>query len=301
MGKPKFDVYSHVTNQILDELKKGTVPWRKPWSGGQGGLTLPRRVTGEHYRGINVVMLWIAALNRGYSSTSWMTYRQAQDLGGQVRRGERSTTVIKYGEIRKDDCDDVAGEGRVIRYARAYRVFNCDQIDGLDDHWYDPPAEIRNFGTELDPELDAWFHRLGLEIRHSDDPRAYYDPARDLIHMPPVRTFETAHGYFYTLGHESAHAIADCRRLDLTFPGKTQRDQLVHEELFAEICSAFLCARLGVQPSFEQNAAYVASWVKAISDDHKAILRAAANAQAAADWAFERAGEPGVPSEQEAA
>ncbi|WP_171182333.1 ArdC family protein [Ruegeria sp. HKCCD8929] len=297
MGKPKFDVYSHVTNQILDELKKGTVPWRKPWSGGQAGLTLPRRVTGEHYRGINVVMLWIAAMNRGFSSNSWMTYRQAQELGGQVRRGETSTTVIKYGEIRKDDGDGANGQDQVIRYARAYRVFNCDQIDGLDEHWYDRPAGIRDFGTKSDPELDAWFHSLGVEIRHSAEPRAYYSPARDLIHMPPVHTFETAHGFFDTLSHEAAHAIADGRRLDLSFPGKTRSERYQHEEIYAEISGAMICARLGIHPSFEQNAAYVASWIKTISDDHKAILRAAANAQAAADWAFERAGEPGAPSE----
>ncbi|WP_171182074.1 ArdC family protein [Ruegeria sp. HKCCD8929] len=301
MGKPKFDVYTHVTNQILAELKKGTVPWRQPWSGGQGGLTLPRRVTGAQYRGINVLMLWIAAMNHGFSASSWMTYKQSLDLGGQVRRGEKSTTVIKYGEIRKDDGNGVDGEPSVIRYARAYRVFNCDQIDGLDAHWYDRPAGIRDFGTESDPELDAWFHRLGIGIQHSDEPRAYYDPTRDLIHMPPVHTFETAHGYFDTLSHECAHAISDGRRLNITFPGKTRRNQVPHHEIFAELGGAMLCARLGIQPSFEQNAAYLQSWIETLEDDHKAILRAAAHAQAAADWAFDKAGEPVAPSGQEAA
>ncbi len=291
----KFNIYQHVTDTILAQLEAGTVPWHQPWSGGVH-LALPRRVTGEAYQGVNVVMLWCAALARGYTATTWMTYRQSREIGGQVRKGEKSSTVVKFGRMRKegapDPITDAHEEERHIAYARAYRVFNVEQIDGLEAHWYDTPEPPRDFGTDADPVLARWFGSMGIPITHGPDPRAYYLPAEDRINMPPVCTFESQHGYIHTLAHEVAHAVAAPKRLDLDFAGKTRTQRYAREEIYADLSSAMVCARLGVKPAFDQNAAYLASWIAALKADHRAIVKAASTAQAAADWMFETAGEP---------
>ena len=294
MAQQKFNVYQHVTDTILAELEAGTVPWHQPWSGG-GGLPMPRRVTGQSYQGINVVMLWLAAVKHGYGSFGWMTYAQALKLGGQVRKGEKSSTVIKFGKITKEgSTDPVTGEteeDRHIPWARAYRVFNVEQIDGLEAQWYDRPDPPRDFGTQVDPVLEAWFAAMGVPIDHSPVPEAYYEPAKDRIHLPPIYTFETLHAYFHTLAHECSHATGVSHRLDRKHSGKTGMQRRAQEEIVAEISSAMICARLGIQPVFDQNAAYLKSWIDALRADHRAIVKAASMAQAAADWMFATAGE----------
>lgn len=240
-SQQKFNVYQQVTDTILAELEAGTVPWRKPWSGGSA-LSVPVRATGESYRGINVLMLWCAAQMRGTVSPMWMTYVQAQKLGGQVRKGEKSSTVVKFGKmVKAGETDPVTGlteADRRFRYARAYRVFNVDQIDGLDAGCYQKPVPPRDFGTVAndlasDPVLDNWFASLGVPIAHSAEPEAYYEPARDRIHMPPVHTFESLHRYFHTLVHEVSHAAGAAHRLDRRHSGKTKHDRYAQEEIVA--------------------------------------------------------------------
>ena len=299
-SQQKFNIYQHVTDTILAELEAGTVPWRKPWSGG-GGLSMPVRATGESYRGINVLMLWCAAQMRGAISPMWMTYCQAQKLGGQVRKGDKSATVVKFGKMLKDgEIDPVtgaAGDDRRIPYARAYRVFNVEQIDGLDAGCYQQPEpprvfDILNQDGMTDPVLDNWFASLGVQIVHSPEPEAYYAPARDRIHMPLAHTFESLHRYFHTLAHEHAHATKHSSRLDRHHSGKTKVQRYAQEEIVAEISSAMVSARLGITPAFEENAAYLQHWIDILKSDHRAIVKAASMAQAAADWMFETAGTP---------
>lgn len=294
MSKPKFNIYAHVTQTIVDAIKGGTLPWRQPWSGG-GGFALPLRANGERYRGINVLMLAIAAMERGYDCRTWMTYKQAQELGGQVRKGEKSTTVVKFGTVCKEgETDSSTGAEShefVRRYARAYRVFNASQIDGLDDHWYDRPVTKKTFGTQSDPELDAWFASLGVTIEHSADPRAYYVPAEDRIHMPNVETFSSVSGYYDTLAHEFAHSVVAEKRLGLKFDGKTPGARYAQEEIVAEATGAMVCARLGIQPETDQNAAYIKHWLEVLQQDSSAVFKVASMAQSAADWMFERAGD----------
>jgi len=138
----KFDVYTHVTNQIIAQIEAGTPPWRKPWTGGGGSVSLPERFNDEAYRGINVLVLWATAMAKDYSSARWMTFNQAKQLGGHVRKGEKSATVVKYGTVEREDEN---GEERQISYAKAYRVFNADQIEGLPAEFYilpDPPRDL---------------------------------------------------------------------------------------------------------------------------------------------------------------
>ena len=280
---PKFDVYAHVTNTIIAEIEAGAPPWRKPWTGSTAGIALPKRHNGEAYRGINILMLWVMAAKNGYVSSRWMTYRQAKELGGQVRGGEKSVTVVKYGTFERENEQ---GKEENVPYARAYRVFNADQIEGLAEDYYTRPEPARDLGTEADPELVAFFARTGAEIITSEDPRAYYSPAKDQIHMPPIATFHNAAGYYGTLAHETIHWTGSEKRLE-RIKKFANREAYAFEELVAEIGACFLGAQIGVAPEFGQSAAYVEGWLKALKEDKRAIFRAASEAQKAADFVLQ--------------
>lgn len=277
---PKFDIYAHVTDAIIAEIEAGTPPWRKPWTGSASGIALPTRHNGEEYRGINILMLWVMAVKQGHVSSRWMTYKQAQELGGQVRKGETSSTVVKYGTFTRENELGIEEE---LPYARAYRVFNADQIEGLPEDYYIRPEAPRDLGTAEDPELKAFFGRTGAEILTSDDPRAYYSPAKDHIHMPPIATFHNAVGYYGTLAHEVIHWTGSERRLE-RIKKLANREAYAFEELVAEIGACFLGAKIGVAPEFGQSAAYVEGWLEALKEDKRAIFRAASEAQKAADF-----------------
>lgn len=297
----KFNIYDHVTQTIIAQMEAGTVPWRKPWTGSKAGFAIPLRVTGEAYRGINVLMLWMAAEASGYSSSTWMTYKQAKDLGGQVRKGEKSTTVVKYGAIEDSDECNEGDDPKIRSYARAYRVFNCDQIDGLADGFYAEVEPPLDFGTQSDPALDAWFARLEIPLDTTDEPAAYYRPSTDRIHMPPIETFKSTVSYYSVLFHESAHATLHIDRLNRKHTGN-KAEQRSREELVADLTAAMVCARHGINHDYAQTAAYLKHWVEILGSDNRAIIRAASMAQAAADWMFDKAGEAdGLTLEQVAA
>lgn len=294
----KFDIYQHVTDQIIASIEAGTPAWRKPWTGDAGGIPFPRRSTGEFYRGINILMLWAEAAEKGFRSPYWFTYRQAQEAGGQVRKGEKSAIVVKYGTVDREDPE--TGEEKTIGYAKSYRVFNADQIDGLPEAYHGAPIEEpRDLGTEADPALEAFFDATGIECRTSDDPRAYYDIAGDFVHMPPVSTFHDAGGYYATLAHEYCHASGAGHRLD-RFSRFSDRAAHAFEELCAELGQVMVCAKLGLTPDFGQSAAYVSSWLRALKDDRRMIFKAATEAQKAADWLM-RTADAGMIEERAAA
>jgi len=285
MTDAKFDVYSHVTEQIIAQIEAGTPPWRKPWTGGAAGTALPMRWNGEAYRGINILMLWAMASAKGYSSERWMTFKQAQELGGHVRKGEKSSTLVKVGTVEREDEN---GEDRQIPYARAYRVFNADQFVGLASDFYLLPDPPRDLGTVADPELETFFATTGAQIDGSEEPRAYYNLKSDRIHMPLIATFHRAAGYYGTMAHELTHWTGAAQRLD-RFSRFNDRKAYAFEELVAEIGNCMLCAQLGLEPEFDQSAAYVEGWLKALKEDNRAIFRAASEAQKAVDYIMARA------------
>jgi len=287
MAKPKFDVYQHVTDTIIAEIEAGTPPWRKPWSGGGTALQLPLRHNGEPYRGINVLMLWIAAAKAGFTSARWMTFAQAKELGGHVRKGERSATVVKYGTFEKTDTE---GNEQTIPYARAYRVFNADQIDGLPAEYYTIPEPSREPGADPLPEVVSFVQAAGARIETSSKPQAYYDVVGDFIHMPSASTFFTSEGHASTLLHETVHWSGAEKRLD-RFGRFSDRKAYAFEELVAELGSAMLSVHLNITPEFDQHAAYLKSWLSALKEDNRAIFKAASEAQKAMDYLLEMAGD----------
>ncbi|MEO1953059.1 zincin-like metallopeptidase domain-containing protein, partial [Thioclava sp.] len=179
-------------------------------------------------------------------------------------------------------------EERRLPYLKSYSVFNAEQIDGLPEEYYGSPAEAaRDLGTEADPLLDAFFAATGAEIRTSKEPQAYYDPAADHIHMPPIATFHNAAGYYGTLAHETCHWTGHSTRLD-RFSRFTDRKAYAFEELIAEIGNCMVCAQLGLTPDFAQSGAYLKSWLRALNDDKRLIFKASSEAQKAADLLTKR-------------
>ena len=306
--KTSFDPERVIADRIIAAIEAGTAPWRMPWTGG-AGCPFPRRVTGERYRGINVLSLWLEASDKGYASPTWMTYRQAAERGGQVRKGERSTLVVKFGLFDTHVKDNASAtsdsqgstegtEGRRA-YLKAYNVFSADQIDGLPAHFTRGRDEPADLGTRPDEGLEVYFARLGATVETTPEPRAFYHPARDLIHMPPIATFHTAQGYYETLGHEAVHWTGGPARLDRLTRCK-DRAAYTFEELVAEIGQCQLFATLGLTPSIDQSAAYVDGWLKALHEDKRAIFRAASEAQKAVDLITERCGASAAVEEETA-
>lgn len=314
-----FDPEREISDRIVVAIEAGTAPWRRPWTGG-GGCPFPLRATGERYRGINVLSLWLEASERGYASPYWMTYRQAQELGGQVRGGSKSTLVVKFGVAERDGEAGAAGgaarpegEGRPgpegqgadtrdgqdgrRPYLKAYHVFNADQVDGLPSEFVREAGDAVDLGTEPDEGLDAYFGRLGATVETTPEPRAFYDPARDLIHMPPVATFHTTQGHYETLGHEAVHWTGHGSRLDRLARCR-DRQGYAFEELVAEVGQCLLLATLGLVPSIDQSASYVAGWLRALREDKRAIFRAASEAQKACDLIREQCGYGVGPGEE---
>jgi antirestriction protein ArdC len=279
---PKFDTYQEVTDAIVAALEAGTKPWRKGWVGGSIGS--PRRATGEYYRGINVLLLWASAERSNFASDRWLTFKQAIDLGAAVRKGEKGTRIVFFKSLELEG-ENAAGEAetRRIPLLRTYTVFNADQVDGLPARFHPAPIAIVA-GKQRDEAAEAALRSCGAEIREDRDGRAYYAPGDDFVHMPAFELFDTAGTYLATMSHELCHWSGHKTRLDRQQLNRFGSKDYAFEELVAEIGAAFVGARLGiVGEHIDNHAAYLASWLKALRDDKRAIFKAASLAQAAAD------------------
>jgi antirestriction protein ArdC len=281
----KADLYTRITNKIVADLEQGIRPWLKPWNAEHmaGRITRPLRHNGTPYRGINVIMLWAEAMTRGFAGPIWMTYRQAQEIGAQVRKGEQGTLVVFANSITRTETNAKGEEvDRDIPYLKGYSVFNCEQIDGLPAHFTAPAAPA------LDPvariaHAEQFFANTKITVRHGGD-MAYYAVHADHVQMPPFETFRDAESYYATLAHEMTHATKHPSRLDREFGRKRWGDEgYAAEELVAELGAAFLSADLGLTPEpREDHASYIAHWLKVLKDDKRAIFTAAAHAERAA-------------------
>lgn len=288
----KLDTYEAVTNAIIAKLEAGTKPWAPDWiSGGVGGgLVMPRRHNGEFYRGINVLLLWATAEERGYRAPTWMTFKQALELGGAVRKGEKSTVIVFFKKLTITEQNEAGEEqDKQIPMLRTYCVFNVEQIDGLPAKYY--PAEVELVGgKDRDEAAEAALRSSGADIREGGD-KAFYVPSLDYVQMPTFDRFKSTSGFLATLAHELCHWTGHASRLDRSMKGAFGSKDYAAEELVAEIGAAFVGARLGiVGEHIDNHASYLASWLKALKNDKRAIFRAAALAQTAADMVLANAG-----------
>lgn len=282
----KPDLYTRVTDKIIADLEKGNLTWLQPWQAGHaaGAISRPLRANGKPYQGINVLMLWAAAMEQGFSCPIWLTYKQAHEIGGQVRKGEKGSLVVYSNTITLTETSEEGEEtAKKIPFLKGYTVFNAGQIDGLPGHFYATP-EPQQSRIELMEAVDHFFLNTGAVIRHGGD-RAYYSPVTDHVQMPPAAAFRDGESYHATLAHEMTHWTKHPARLNRDFGRKRWGDEgYAMEELVAEIGAAFLCADLGITPETrEDHAAYIASWLIALKNDKRAIFTAASHAQRAVD------------------
>lgn len=284
----KQSVYEKIIAKIVADLESGVRPWMKPWNAAHaaGRITRPLRGNGIPYRGINVIMLWMTATERGYSAPIWMTFRQALELGGHVRKGEQGTLVVYADTISRTETNEAGEESEaLIPFMKGYTVFDVEQIDGLPLHFHalaqepvlDPLARIER--------ADAYFAATGANVVNGGN-RACYSITEDQIRMPPFVTFRDAESYYATLAHECIHWTRHPSRLDRDFGRKRWGDEgYAAEELVAELGAAFVCADLALTPEpRDEHASYIASWLKVLKDDPRAIFTAASHAQRAADY-----------------
>jgi antirestriction protein ArdC len=274
------DLYQEVTDRIVASLEAGVAPWVRPWSGDVDPLPL-NASTQRPYRGVNVLLLQLEAFARGFSRNCWMTYRQADELGCHVRKGEHGSTVVFF-KMHEVPCDSVAEDQaatRRIPMLRAYTVFNVAQIDGLPADLTQPAAPPAWLPHD---EAEKLLKASGATIRHGGH-RAYYSPGDDVIQLPEPGLFEDRGGYYATALHELVHWTGHASRCHRQFGKRFGEAAYAMEELVAELGSGFIAAHCRLDGQL-QHASYLASWLKVLKSDKRAVFTAAAKAQQAADF-----------------
>jgi antirestriction protein ArdC len=283
----RTDIYSQVTNRIVEELERGIRPWFKPWNAqhAAGRITRPLRHNGTPYQGINILMLWASAEMAGFHCPYWLTFQQAKQLGGFVRKGEHGSPVVYASSFKKNETNDDGKEVEAeIPFLKQYTVFNACQVEGLPPHFYalaEPPKET----IERIAHADAFFAATHADIRTGGD-KAYYTVTGDYVRIPPIECFRDAESHAATLAHELTHWTRHKSRLDRDLGRKRFGDSgYAMEELVAELGSAFLCADLQITPEVrEDHASYLACWLEVLKNDKRAIFSAASHASKAVEF-----------------
>jgi antirestriction protein ArdC len=280
--KVKFDVHQAITDKIVAAIEKGAGKFRMPWAQPGGGVRPINVQSGKFYRGVNVVTLWFEATERGYGSNVWGTYNQWQEKGAQVRKGEKGALGIFF----KTYTRSVDGEDQNAMVARASNLFNAAQVDG----WTAPAEKVLvPGGAEALVAVDEFVRNTKAAI-DTRGTKAFYVPSTDQVVMPPMalfhgsKTSSPTESYYSTLLHELVHWTGAKGRLDRDFSGRFGTEAYAVEELVAEMGAAFLCADLSISPEPRaDHAQYVASWLKVLKGDKKAVFTAASKASAAFD------------------
>ena len=285
----KRDIYADVTARMVDALETGIVPWRKPWTSMGAHRNL---VSGREYRGINVFLTSLSAMRGEYAYPMWVTMKQANQMGGRVRAGERGTMVVFWEprvDIRKNDLGEEEKVRRLV--FKKYYVWNVEQVDGLVLPEIPKPAGA---ATHEDAER-VWGSYVDAPGLVHTGTQAFYAHAMDMIAMPPKATFESTNAYYQVLFHEAIHSTGAKKRLNrstLTQAGKFGDANYSQEELVAEMGGAMLLARAGLEPAYENSGAYLRGWLTALNDDKRLVVVAAQAAEKAARYVLGERAEP---------
>ncbi|HEI8505925.1 TPA: DUF1738 domain-containing protein [Serratia marcescens] len=318
------DLYQQVTDNIIGAIERGTLPWRKPWRTDRKqvytGSVMPQNgTTGYHYNGVNVLLLWLAAQERGFHSHRWLTYRQAEAAGGHVRAGETATlaVVFKPWDKQVEDADgkpqfDEQGNPLKTRIPmlKPLYLFNVAQCDNL------PETVVGVMPAEVPDEDDAWVdaktqaqvnslvEACGVRVEQVYQDRAFYTPLRDQIVLPQAQQFRTEADYWSTLLHELVHSTGHATRLNregITSSSRRFGDPVyAFEELVAELGSAFMCAQLGVFGDVQHDS-YLEHWLRVLREDKRALFRAAKQAREASEFLLQPLAAPATTDPAEAA
>ena len=274
------NLYQDVTDRILSQLETGVAPWVKPWSATPGKNIPHNAATNRPYSGCNVVLLW---LSQGrFASPRFMTFKQAKDLGGNVRKGEHGFTVYFVKPMVGKKNDETGEAGKAFTMLRAYTVFNVDQCENLPDRIVSPEPIKPRHTDERDATIDEFLAASGATIREGHG-EAYFAPGADFISIPAFEAFKSAASFYGVTFHELAHWTGHKSRLDRDFSGRFGTQAYAAEELVAELTSAFLCAEFDLDGEM-RHAAYIANWITLLKSDAKAFMTAASKAQKAADY-----------------
>ena len=274
----KKDIYQEITNQIISDLEEGTPVWEKPWE--KGFMGFPINVSSKSfYSGINTVILWLRQSQLGADSSQWLTFRQAQNLGGYVKKGERATCIIFYKKITVEDKK--TEEEKTIPMLKAYPVFNLSQCEGLDHLKETPIEKDQTFKDEEQAEELIKATKAKVVMAAFDE--ACYQPKEDRILMPKKSQFKTGEGFYSILFHELSHWTGHKLRLNRKVDNRFGSKEYAFEELVAEISASFLCCHLGFRYE-TRHSSYVKSWIDVLREDKTAIFRASSLAQKATEF-----------------
>jgi antirestriction protein ArdC len=290
----KQSTFELITSQITDALEGGVVPWKMPW---QQRALRPINIRGSFYRGINHFLLSVYGRIKGYGSPYWLTYKQAQESGGNVKKGEKAIPVVFWKNLlvknkeKEDEADpglaaELTKEGleelpKIVRMCKHYYVFNIEQTENVSAELPYQDMPVREFSPIEKAESILAGYPNPPQIEYAGD-RAFYSRLTDIVTLPPKEHFDSEEGYYDTLFHELGHSTAHPDRLDRPF-AKDKKGRAM-EELIAELASAFLCAESGISNAVIQNeAAYIEGWLSYLKSDKAAFLVASGRAQKAAD------------------
>lgn len=278
------DIHQELTDKVAHAIETGLATgeaWTRPWhTAATSGLPI-NHATGACYHGLNVLQLWFAAAERGYSHGLWLTYKQAQAIDAQVRAGEKGTRVIKFGQYEREDA--TTGETHTGAYLKTYTVFNVAQCDGIAL----PHVERPNQAQRIE-RAELVMRGMAVPIHYGSD-QAFYQPSTDSVHLPdrdlfrPVGDATATEAFYSTAFHELGHATGHERRLARNLKSRFGDAAYAAEELVAELCSVFVMAELGLAHEPKRNSQeYLAHWLRLLRADSKALMTAAAKASAAA-------------------
>ena len=286
-GPNRTSLYDEITDKIIAELEAGRIPWVQPWgtAAAKAPLAMPQNAsTRRHYSGINVLILWGAVIERGFTGQSWLTFRQALGLGGNVRKGEHGTTVVYADRFVPNDerrsAAETGEEAQAIPFLKRFTVFNTDQCEGLPEDVASaappPPPGL------IEPQAEALIAATGAEFQIGGA-RAFYSPSGDFVQVPPPQAYFEPINWHRTAFHELSHWSGAACRLGRDLSGFFGSKSYAREELVAEMAGAFICASLGIVPTV-RHADYIGSWLEVLREDSRAIVRAASSASKAADY-----------------
>ncbi len=286
-GAERANLYDEITTRIVAELEAGRLPRVQPWgtAGVSAPLAMPKNAsTGRAYSGVNVLILWGAVVARGFSCQSWLTFRQALALGGNVRKGERGTTVVYADRFIPDDerrrARETGDDAQAIPFLKRFTVFSTDQCEGLPEDLATAPLPVPE--SLILPEVETLIRASGADVRLGGD-KAFYAPGLDYIQVPRPEAYFEPINWHRTALHELSHWSGAPHRLGRDLSGGFGSKLYAKEELVAEISAAFLCATLGITPTV-RHSDYIASWLDVLREDNRAIVRAASAASKATDY-----------------
>lgn len=278
----KQDIYTTITNRIIELMESGLATWRKAWAS-QSAKGLPYNAsTGVPYNGVNTIMLWIEQEEKGYTLPRWLTYVQAKKLGGQVRKGEKGTAGLFFSMITKEDKQ--SGEETSYPMAKQFTVFNVAQIDGLPEHLYQEETDERKPLSNFNEceKAEGFLQRTQANIIHCPINTAFYHIGTDSINLPFKESFFSEENYYATAFHELVHWTSEASRCDRELGKRFGDEAYAMEELVAELGAAFLCAHFSfIDTTIENHAFYLDNWLTVLKKDSRAFVHAASQAQKA--------------------